>query len=259
MIVFAAITPHPPMSVEGVGTESEIAAVKKTLDAFGVLREELASARPDVVVVISPHAPIEPYVFVINASHPLRGNFAQFNGDKQLSFRNDSDLIEAIAYAGEMNEIAVHSHSNPLDHGALVPLYHLLKTINPHVMHLSFSLLSFQAHYAYGEMLGKVFENTDKRIAIIASGDLSHRLLPTSPAGYFPGARFFDERLIESLGQGDLASILHLREENVHDAAECGLRSFLIMLGAIRDKKKNFTLLSYEYPFGIGYLVARFL
>ena len=259
MIVFAAIVPHPPTSVEGIGTKEEIAAVQKTVDSFDVLREDLENLRPDVVVIISPHAPIEPYVFAINASNPLRGNFGAFHIGKAFSLRNDLNLLDEIEYASSMNEISIHRYPSLMDHGALVPIHHLLKRINPHVLHLSFSLLSFQSHYAYGEMLGKVFENTDKRIAIIASGDLSHRLLPNSPAGYSPAAKFFDERLIESLGQGDLASILHLREENVHDAAECGLRSFLIMLGAIRDKKTNFQLLSYEYPFGIGYLVARFL
>ena len=40
MIVFAAIVPHPPTSIEGIGTKQELAAVKKTIDSFAMLRED---------------------------------------------------------------------------------------------------------------------------------------------------------------------------------------------------------------------------
>jgi aromatic ring-opening dioxygenase LigB subunit len=259
MIVFAAIVPHPPASVEGIGKKDDIIAIKKTLDSFSRLRRDLEKIKPDVIVIISPHAPIEPYAFVINSANKLVGSFSEFSLDKSYEFKNDSGLIDNIEYAAESNEILVDLHPHLVDHGALIPAYHLLKNINPNVLHLSFSLLNFQTHYLYGEVIGHIFENSSKRIAIIASGDLSHRLLPTSPAGYFPGAKFFDQRLIESLGKNDLTSILHLREEYIHDAAECGIRSFLIMLGAISVKKYKFNLLSYEYPFGVGYLAARFI
>jgi aromatic ring-opening dioxygenase LigB subunit len=259
MIVFAAIVPHPPISIEGIGKKEDIAAIRKTLASFSKLRKDLEKIKPDVVVIISPHAPIEPYDFVINSADKLVGNFNDFNLDKSYEFKNDIGLIDLIEYAAESNELLVNLHPHLVDHGALIPACHLLKNINPNIVHLSFSLLNFQTHYLYGEVIGHIFENSSKRIAIIASGDLSHRLLPTSPAGYFSGAKFFDQRLIESLGKNDLPSILHLREEYIHDAAECGVRSFLIMLGVIKIKKYKFKLLSYEYPFGIGYLVARFI
>ncbi len=36
-----------------------------------------------------------------------------------------------------------------------------------------------------------------RRVAFIASGDLSHRLKPEAPAGFNPSAHFFDEEVID--------------------------------------------------------------
>src|SRR5699024_9381087 len=41
-------------------------------------------------------------------------------------------------------------------------------------------------------------------------------------------------------------------------AAECGLGSFIIMAGALDGKKIRSELLSYEGPFGVGYVLASF-
>jgi len=41
-------------------------------------------------------------------------------------------------------------------------------------------------------------------------------------------------------------------------AGECGLRSFIIMLGSLFGQKISSEILSYEGPFGVGYLVAAF-
>lgn len=259
MIVFTAIVPHPPMSIPGIGSREDLLALQKTLLAFDTLRQDLESARPDVVIIISPHAPLEPYHFVINSASVLAGDLSQFGVDIAAHFRNDSEIAELIEYACEQDEIPVHMHEHALDHGAMVPFYHLLKNINPHVVHLSFSFLDLKTHYIYGELIKTVCEASHKRIAIIASGDLSHRLTPDAPAGYSPQAKFFDRRIIESLGELDHGRIFDIHRESSEEAAECGLRSFVILLGTIHGSDCQFDLLSYEHPFGIGYLVARYV
>lgn len=44
------------------------------------------------------------------------------------------------------------------------------------------------------------------------------------------------------------------------EAGECGLRSFSFLLGILEESKINWKpeVLSYEGPFGVGYLVANF-
>ena len=45
-------------------------------------------------------------------------------------------------------------------------------------------------------------------------------------------------------------------ERLVSVAGECGLRSILILLGILSGNKIKPEVLSYEGPFGVGYLVA---
>ena len=42
-------------------------------------------------------------------------------------------------------------------------------------------------------------------------------------------------------------------------AAECGLRSFQMMAGALEGKELNCDLLAHQGPFGVGYGVASFV
>lgn len=259
MIVFAALVPHPPFSVPGIGTAKEKARMEKTLRAIEELRVDLERSQPDTVIIISPHALMEEYHFVVNSANVLEGDYGEFGLRKKMKFENDSEIFRGIEYSCEMIEMFLHKHPSKLDYGALIPLDHLLKNIQPRVVHLSFSLLSYDKHYEYGALISNTLRATPKRIAVIASGELSHRLAPGSPAGYSPSAKLFDYWILEHLASNDFKALIDMEKEVVEDAAECGLRSILVMLGCIYQEKYEFNLLSYESPFGVGYLTARFI
>ena len=57
---------------------------------------------------------------------------------------------------------------------------------------------------------------------------------------------------------GDFLQFLTMDPALCDRAAECGLRSFQIMAGALDGLAVSSTLLSYEGPFGVGYGVATF-
>ena len=61
-------------------------------------------------------------------------------------------------------------------------------------------------------------ERADARVALIASGDLSHCLLPGSPNGYAPEGEVFDARVVEALGKLDVEALLSLDETLIHKA-----------------------------------------
>jgi len=259
MIVFAAAVPHPPLSISGIGMGKDKFKLKKTISAFEELRLGLEKLNPDTVIIISPHGEMDEYHFVINSNPTLKGNYADFNLEKVLEFKNDNEIYSKINYSCELIDHFVHLRGSLLDYGALVPLDHLLKNIKPKVVHLSVSLFSYEKHYEYGAIISNVLKNSEKRIAIIASGELSHRLTVDSPAGYYPDAKAFDYWILDHLANDNVKALTGLEKKSVNEAAECGLRSFLIMLGAIHQEKYKFNLLSYETPLGAGYLVARFI
>lgn len=257
MIVFSAIVPHPPLSVSGVGNGEQLSKLQKTIQSLDGLRVALEHAKPETMIVITPHGHMEEYSFSINKSYNLVGNLSKFGFSASYSFKNDLDIVDKILYVCETNEILIKTHHDFLDHGTIIPSYHLLKSISPRIVQISFSLLDFGRHFEFGKLIGQVFSNSEKRIAVVASADLSHRIMPDSPAGYSPNSKYFDLKVIEILKHGDTDRLMKLEKNVIAEAAECGLRSIIVLLGVMSGRQYDLRILSYEHPFGVGHLVAR--
>ena len=256
MIKLAAIVPHPPIMIPGVGRENDLFLVSHTIEAMKKLAKEMEKYRPETIVIISPHAPMNPLSFGINAAEKIEGNFLNFGLNKSFHFENDLELAAKIKAECDQERIETSFFEGTLDHGSLVPLYYLTEKMKPKIVHLSFCLADLASHHAYGRALYQVLTQEKKRIALVASGDLSHRLIPQAPSGYSPQGKIFDKTMINFLSMGKTQEILDLDYDFIEEAGECGLRSIIILLGMLNDNYK-FNLLSYEGPFGVGYLVAK--
>ncbi|MCX6808771.1 MAG: AmmeMemoRadiSam system protein B [Candidatus Berkelbacteria bacterium] len=263
MIVFAGIVPHPPLALPEIGKEDS-KKVKKTADALERLAEGLNLADPDTIIVVSPHMVHYPHLFNVCGMPKLSGTFEGFGWiDYHFDGKNDTKLAAEIVDKSENSGLPAILYDNgdteyELDHGVMVPLHFLLGKIEHSVkiLPMGYSIASRAEHFAFGQVISEVCnKKSSNRIAIIASGDLSHRLLDTPPAGEKTNGREFDKELIASLKKGDEYSILNMDEEFVEKAGECGYRSILIMLGAISGRNYAPKLYSYEGPFGVGYAV----
>ena len=100
---------------------------------------------------------------------------------------------------------------------------------------------------------------SDKRVALIASCDLSHGITTNSPAGFREEGKQFDETIIKLLESHNTSGIATLDPALVEKAAEDGYRPLLLLLGALKNINYEFKHLAYEYPFGVGYLTAEFI
>lgn len=107
------------------------------------------------------------------------------------------------------------------------------------------------------EFYSKHLASFEGKTALIASGDLSHRLKADGPYGFHEQGPRFDQKLIKCLENNDIKTILGLENE-FPEAGECGLGSFCFLLGILESAKTAWRadILSYEGPFGVGYLVA---
>jgi aromatic ring-opening dioxygenase LigB subunit len=258
MLSFAAICPHPPLLIPEIGEEDAL-KVQNTSNAMQELAHDLAEKKIDTIAIISPHGPVFMDYMSINLAENLTGDFADFNSAIRMEFPNDTELALYIKDLADTNKFPLQTVSEPLDHGTMVPLYFLTQQSEKiKVCHISFSYLDYNRHFTFGEIISEAIENMDKRVALIASGDLSHRLTPQAPAGYSPRGKEFDEKLIESLEKNDIMGVLNLDSSLLEEAGECGLRSIIILLGAISRLNYQFEKLSYENPFGVGYMVGRF-
>jgi aromatic ring-opening dioxygenase LigB subunit len=270
-IIAGCICPHPPLIVPSIGGR-EIGRVESTVSAMRRLAEELRLMAPDVMVFISPHTPMLPDRFTVKQSSPLRGDFAAFGHPEETLEREcDLELSEAIVAEGKARGIDIialpeRARSGPmwmgagarekLDHGVLVPLYYLGKGVSAKIVSLSISMLSYRAHQLLGKVVRLACEKLGREALFIASGDLSHRLLPGAPAGYSPRGEEFDLAVCRIAEKGAFELLDELDDELVEEAGECGLRSIHALRGALEDYAIENSLLSYEGPYGVGYLVS---
>ena len=66
----------------------------------------------------------------------------------------------------------------------------------------------------------------------------------------------FDQKIMDAIQSWDKDAVLNLDPELVESAGECGLRSIVVLMGALEGLQVKPRVLSYEGPFGVGYLTA---
>ncbi|KKQ60510.1 MAG: hypothetical protein US81_C0019G0007 [Parcubacteria group bacterium GW2011_GWE2_38_18] len=259
-IVFSAIVPHPPLLIPSIGKENT-QQLKSTEQAFKKLEEELYASKPETILIISPHGIVQSNAFTLNLSPEFNGNLETF-GDfsTKLNFKGDVGLAYRIRENLETKAPLQLISEKKLDYGSLIPLYLLTKNMpQVKIIPLYYSGLDLQAHFKFGQVLKRELLYNKNRVAIIASGDLSHRLTKEAPAGYSPKGQKFDQKLIELITKNQSEEVLNLNHKLIMEASECGLKSIIILLGILDGMKHETQKLSYEAPFGVGYLTMNFV
>lgn len=206
MIIFACISPHPPIILPSVGSLLDRQKTQKTIESLENLGRKLKEINPAKIIISAPHP----------------------------------------------------------DWGFNVPLYFLAPNYTGKIKQYLIGLESPAFYFEEGKKIYKSEirnqkSETNSKVALIASGDLSHCLKAEGPYGFHPDGPKFDKTLIESLKKRDVNTILKL-DEMFPEAGECGLRSFCFILGILEGARLKWEaeILSYEGPFGVGYLVANF-
>ncbi len=259
-LTFAAITPHPPILLPNIG--KDINELSQTKQAFLELEQELYLTKPQIILVISPHEGIYPDAFVINAYTDFTARFERF-GDVLTTFnwKGSPDFAAKLSHAGNNHAFPLRLISEPsLSYGASVPLSLLTSHLeNFKIVPVGYSKLSPKEHLDFGELMKEVIMSTDKRVAVIASGDLSHHLNEKVPGGFRLEGKKFDEELIALLETRNTLGIAQMNPDMIAKAEECGYRSLLILLGILKNVDFKFKRLCYEAPFGVGYLTGHFV
>jgi len=260
-LTFASFCPHPPIIVPSIGKQADLKKVSKTIEAMDDLSRGFEKAEVDSVVIVSPHSPISSGRFGINISPTLVGHFYNFGDfDTELKFKNNLKLANLIRDECNENDIPLSEFdSRELDHGVLVPIYYLAQGKSDiKIVNISYSDLRLKEHYEFGELIHNAINNYQGKVGFVASGDLSHRLIPEAPAGYAPEGKKFDQRLTNLIKNNNEKEIMEIDPELREKAGECGYRSLIILLGVLSNLNWDSEILSYEGPFGVGYLVASF-
>ena len=319
-VIIAALMPHAPVLVPAVGGRRGNRAAA-SVSAMTEAARRIVKAKPETVVLISPHTPRRRGAFAIWAGSPcgvnpqtpnatadtntpqgsacgvtmrtarwpaigstpqaerIGGSLAQFGAPAAaVDLPADKSLGTAIAEEAGSRGLNIwwlgpwssaHRLSEPstsllhrpsdaeLDHGAVVPLWHLADAgwCGPTVL-IGLNYPGEPGLAELGEAIAGAARRMDRRVAVVASGDMSHRLQPGAPAGFHPRAKEFDHAFIECLRVGDYRQLLKFNSELQDLAAEDAVDSTLVAASAVNWNAAGHEVLSYEGPFGVGYGVA---
>ena len=261
-ILKAYTLPHPPLAVPAVGRGQE-KEISKTLTAMAEVAADIAEIAPEVIIYITPHGTVYSDHFHISPGSSAAGDLGRFNAPGvRFETKYDEELIYEIARIAEHNDISAGTQGErdpKLDHGVTVPMWYINKRYPDYKsVRVSQSGMALSEHYLLGLAIAKAVETTGRKVVLIASSDLSHKLSEDGPYGYAPEGSEFDAVFTTAMAEGDFLSMLQIPDNLRSSAAECGYNSLMILAGCFDKQDVVSELLSYEGPFGVGYAVASF-
>ncbi len=269
MISTCYLVPHPPIIIPEIGQGDEKRA-NKTIEAMEEISRDVASQKPEVIIVITPHGPLFRDAMAVGIRRKFSGDFGNFGQPEvSLSLPGHTGMAFAImeeAAAESIPVIAVdddtcekYGISPVLDHGTSVPMYFINKRYQGFkIIPINYGLLTRQELFTFGKCIRRAVEKGKGRTVLVCSGDLSHRLSEGAPGGFSKRGIEFDESLVSHLKNMEVDKIMEMDPQLVEEAGECGFRSVMIMLGVLDGFEAKSRILSYEGPYGVGYCTGVF-
>ncbi|SDB02972.1 AmmeMemoRadiSam system protein A [Butyrivibrio sp. INlla16] len=283
-ILGAFMVPHPPIILPEVG-DGEEKKISEVTAAYEKVADEIASLKPDTIVISSPHSIMYADYFHISPGKTAYGDMARFNAE-QVSFdaEYDEELVSTICRIAEKGGMDASDKANDsdsegqgglalhefpagtmgerdpsLDHGTIIPLYFICKKYTDFkLVRIGLSGLPLALHYQMGQIIQKAVNETGRRIVYVASGDLSHKMKEEGPYGFAPEGPQYDERIMDVCGSGNFKRLFEFEDSFCEKAAECGHKSFVMMAGALDGLSVKAEALVHAATFGVGYGICRF-
>lgn len=212
-------------------------AVGRLTEGYERLRKALVAARPDVLLVTTDchFQSFETGGFVVGTGEQHEGSMAFFKrGDLDLKLRGAPEFARAIAQRAKLHRVEVESAPEiQLDHGLIVPLKQLLPSddlpVVPIVTQPARSFSPFGAR-AFGQAIREVIEGSGLRVALLATGGLSHWLDP-GKFGFVDVE--FDRYVLDLVRAGRGLDLANLEPYPLLDHGQYEILNWIIMFGAV--------------------------
>jgi aromatic ring-opening dioxygenase catalytic subunit (LigB family) len=258
---------HYSMAPQGSASRPTFEQQKKLRQdaesAFATLRKDLEDAKPDVLIVVANDQFVNFFwnnipTFFVTVGDEVEGHFTRHH----FHYRNHKDLGKAIVRAGMERGIDFsYGEKIELQHTQNVPLYFLLREPKIPILPIYVNTWVDPAPsparcYQVGELIRTVAANSNERIAILATGGLSH--FPGSPRiGEIDEG--FDHKLLEVLRQGKGKTLVDYSVQDLLQAGDTEFLNWMVVIGAVGEAKASYT--SYMPDFvatGWGFVSWKF-
>jgi len=213
--------------------------------AFAALRADMEQANPDVLIVVANDQFVNFFwnnmpTFFVTVGDEVRGQFTRH----KFRYRNHQELGKAIVRAGMAKGVDFsYGEYVELQHTQTVPLYFLLREPKIPILPIYVNTWVDPAPtprrcYQVGELIRAVADQARERVAILATGGLSH--FPGSPRiGEIDES--FDHELLEVLRAGKGKSLIDYSVQDLLQAGDTEFLNWMVLLGAIGDAKASYT------------------
>jgi 2,3-dihydroxyphenylpropionate 1,2-dioxygenase len=246
-LVAAVACPHTPQLLVRPDTEDRD-LVLRVHGAYARVRQRLADARLDAICVIAGDH-IEGFfldavpALAVYVGESVSGRFGRY----AYTFAVHEPLARAILEQGIEREFDLLSSQDvDLDYAFYVPLHFAAPAPTPPIVPLYVNVYlppqpTPRRCYAWGRALRAILDGRPERVALLASGGMSH----------FPGTDRYaapdfdwDRRLLASLAEGRGEDAARLTGEELDKAGNVELRTWITLLGAVGDARAE--VLCYE-------------
>jgi len=274
-LVFACIAPHGSMIVPVLNEKGWEKALA-TRAAMEELGRRVAVARPETIVLVTPHGHRVDDAFSLLNNERVRGELAPEKNETgngfSLMFEVDKELNAAIVDAARTLDVPVRrigyavaddpDFIQPLDWGASVPLWFLGGLIQPRprvvIACPDRGKLPWEHFPYFGKAIRLAAESINRRIAFVASADMGHAHDRGGPYGFDPASAEFDAATIEAIKAQQPGRLLEFNQSWLKRAATDAYGQILNLHGAIEGTSFRGEVLSYEVPTYFGMMCVAY-
>jgi aromatic ring-opening dioxygenase LigB subunit len=265
-IVGGWIAPH---GVVPDTPEPHMSQVPGTNAAMKTAAERMMALEPESIVLVAPHgfrAADTNTVSLCRKNSINLGTWYAWRND-EFTAPGDSDLARHILHSATATESpaigliygGTSESSYPMDWSITAPMRYLQDAgYAGALVPITFSGLPLAQEWQFGRAIVDGVLKSGKRVGFIASSDLSHVHSADGPYGVDPIAPEYDATIRRAVESNDVRSLLSLDLDWVQRAAQDGLRSILIMGGAMEGLGYTPEVLAYEVLIYFGMLTAWF-
>lgn len=266
-LVFACIAPHGGELIPALA--KDLGRMERTRTAMQELGLRCARARPDTIVVLTPHGMVVEGTISLGETKAVAGVLGERPSARvEAAWETDLALARSILHeaaaqnlpmarlAGEDKEALL-----PLDWGALVPLWFVAEELEPRpkvVVLAPDRSLPRETLVRCGLAIARAAQVSGRRVVLVASCDQGHAHDPDGPYGYDPAAREHDQAMCQAVADDDLPRLLGWPEAFLEAAKVDAYWQTLMLMGALGHTPMTPDLLSYEAPTYFGMLVAAY-
>jgi aromatic ring-opening dioxygenase LigB subunit len=269
-LVYACIAPHGGEIVPALaGDKLELFA--PTRRGMRVLAAAVKEARPDTIVLASPHnLKLDKHIAVVTAENSS-GTTSEGRREISLRAKCDVEFARRLADAGEAAGLPVVAANYgvfegalsdmAMDWGTMIPLWFFLKgtRLQSKVVIVTPSReIPLAQNVEFGKIVAQQAEGTKKRVAFVASADQAHRHQRSGPYGFDRRAAVYDKQVVDLIRHDKLEEILRMSSGFVDGARPDSLWQMAMLVGALAVVPMKAELVSYQVPTYYGMLCASY-